>query len=110
MKNVIDYQAIGLRIRSLRQQQELTQESLAELIDVSPSFVGHIERGEKKASLETMSRLAAMLGTTMDYLVLGVKNRCDQQLCLLYKDLCFTINQYGDKCYRMPSMSKNAEQ
>ena len=53
MKDGLDYRAIGLRVRGLRQQQELTQESLAELVGVSPSFVGHIERGEKKASLET---------------------------------------------------------
>ncbi len=84
-------------MRDLRRQQELTQESLAELVGVSPSFVGHIERGEKKASLETMNRLAAALGTTMDYLVLGAKNRCNQQVCQMYKDLCSVIAQYGDK-------------
>ena len=97
MKDGLDYRAIGLRVRGLRQQQELTQESLAELVGVSPSFVGHIERGEKKASLETMSRLAALLGTTMDYLVLGVKNRCDQQECQLYKDFRSAIAQYGEE-------------
>ncbi len=97
MIDSLDYRAIGLRVRDLRRQHELTQESLAELVGVSPSFVGHIERGEKKASLETMNRLAAALGTTMDYLVLGVKNRCDQQACQLYKDLCSAIAQYGDK-------------
>ena len=46
----------------------LTQEKLAELAGISPSFVGHIERGEKKASLETMVHIAAVLNTTTDYL------------------------------------------
>ena len=68
----------------------------AEPVDISSSFIGHIERGEKKPSLETMSCLTKALGTTMDYLVLGVKNRCNQQECQLYVDLKYKFDAFGD--------------
>lgn len=102
MRDNLDYKAIGARVKALRSAQEYTQETLAEAVDVSTSFIGHIERGEKKCSLETMSRLAARLGTTLDYLVLGVENRCNQQSCQLYVRLRNAIEAYSD----VPILSK----
>ena len=77
---------------------------LAEKANISPAFVGHIERGEKKASLETMSRLVMVLGTTLDYIVLGINIRCDQQTCGLYNDLQELLDSYGKgmQSRRMP--------
>ena len=96
MKDGLDYCAIGSRVRELRLQHKMTQEYLAELVDISPSFIGHIERGEKKPSLETMSRLTTVLDTSMDYLILGIKNRCSLRSCTLYDDLKKMLDAYGD--------------
>lgn len=65
MNNLLDYVAIGVRVRELCLVHGYTQESLAEATDVSTSFIGHIEHGEKKCSLETMRRLATVLGTNL---------------------------------------------
>ena len=92
--NDLDYHAIGTRVRELRFDRGLSQEELAAVVAVSTSFIGHIERGEKIASLYTMSKLATALGTTLDYMVLGIKNRCDQQSCPLYRDLEKTLDGY----------------
>lgn len=97
MRDRLDYHVIGFRVRSLRLQHSYTQENLAESIDVSTSFIGHIERGEKKCSLETMSRIAIRLGSTLDYLVFGLENRCSQQSCRLYEQLRKTIDAYGEE-------------
>ena len=104
MKDILDYKAVGSRVRERRLKLDLTQEQLAEKADISPAFVGHIERGEKKASLETMRRLVMVLGTTMDYLVLGINYRCDQQTCPLYDDLQELLDSYGKgmQSRRMP--------
>ena len=96
MTERLDYRAIGSRVRELRLQHKMTQEYLAELVDISPSFIGHIERGEKKPSLETMSRLTMVLDTSMDYLILGIKNRCSLQSCTLYDDLKNILDAYGN--------------
>lgn len=53
----MDYQALGKRVRKQRLLSDMTQEDLAEAAGISCSFVGHIERGEKKASLETLIAL-----------------------------------------------------
>ena len=101
MKDILDYKAVGSRVRERRLKLDLTQEQLAEEADISPAFVGHIKRGEKKASLETMSRLVMVLGTTMDYLVLGINYRCDQQTCRLYNDLTKVLDSFRDNRKRI---------
>ncbi len=65
----IDYQAIGTRIRRLRKEQGLTQQSLAELSHQEPSNISHIERGATKPSLPTIVNIANALGVTVDDLL-----------------------------------------
>lgn len=60
----MDYTMLGQRIRHYRQKLHLTQEQLAERAGVSASFMGHIERGSRAASLETVMQLCAALDVT----------------------------------------------
>lgn len=57
----MDYKLMGQRIREHRKTKGLTQEQLAERIDISPSFMGHIERGSRISSLDTVMRLCEVL-------------------------------------------------
>ena len=57
----MDYQALGRRVRQQRILNDFTQEVLAEKAGISSAFVGHIERGEKKASVETVVALSNAL-------------------------------------------------
>lgn len=70
----MNYMQIGKRIRKLRRQQGYTQEAFAETVDLSAPFISHIERASKKASLETISRIAAVLNVTVDYLLTGTQS------------------------------------
>lgn len=65
----MDYQDMGLRVRALRRQLGITQEELAEQVGISASFLGHIERGTRVASLETLVALCNTLETTPEYLL-----------------------------------------
>lgn len=65
----MDYRRLGERIRSERLRLKLTQETLAEHANISVSFLGQIERGERKPSLETVVEIANSLGVTVDYLL-----------------------------------------
>lgn len=65
----MDYAAIGERVRIRRKALGITQENLAEKIDVSTSFIGHIERGTRKLSVETLYSLCVALGVSADYLM-----------------------------------------
>lgn len=66
---MMDYIDLGQKIRRQRTQLNWTQEALAERIGVSTSFVGHIERGTRKASLETLVSVANVLNVSLDYLL-----------------------------------------
>lgn len=64
-----DYEALGKRIRRKRQELGLTQQQMAEKTNLSPSFYGHIERGTRVPSLDTMIIIANELHTGVDLLV-----------------------------------------
>ena len=51
----MDLKAIGRRIKIAREQKGLTQEALAELLDLTPMHISVIERGFKPTKLETFS-------------------------------------------------------
>ena len=75
----MDYKDFGERVRKRRQQKGWTQEMLAKELGVSTSFVGHIERGSRKASLETLVQIINVLDVSADYLLAGsLENRNDE--------------------------------
>ncbi len=65
----IDYKDLGKRVRELRRKLDLTQEELAEKCGISASFLGHIERGTRVASIETLVGLCNLLQVTPQYLL-----------------------------------------
>lgn len=65
----MDYAAMGQRIKQARKEKHLTQEQLAEACSISTSFLGHIERGTRIASLETLYSLCNALNVSADYLI-----------------------------------------
>lgn len=55
-------QAFAQNLAHHRERLGLTQAKLAERIDTSPSYVGHLERGEREPSLLTIEVLSTALG------------------------------------------------
>ena len=62
---------MGLRIKQCRKAKKMTQEQLAEAVDISPHYLYEIERGSKLVSLPILADIALTLQTSMDYLVFG---------------------------------------
>lgn len=65
-ENPVNYKDIGKRIKRLRRQQKMSQEILAEKINISPSHMSHIETGQTKASFPTFVHIANALGVTIN--------------------------------------------
>ena len=65
----MDYKRLGERIREERLRLNLTQAQLAEAVDISDTYMGAIERGERSLTLDTLVRLVNRLGVTVDYLL-----------------------------------------
>ena len=68
----MEYNAIGRNIRKCRDAKNIKQESLAEMADLSASYMGAIERGEKLPSFEVFIRIANALEVSSDTLLSGV--------------------------------------
>jgi transcriptional regulator with XRE-family HTH domain len=54
---------IGGAVRMYRGEKGLTQEKLAELVDLNPKYLGEVERGEKIISIEALLRIAKAVKT-----------------------------------------------
>ncbi len=67
----INFKIIGRRVKESRLQKRMSQAVLAELTDMSASYICHIETAKKKASLESLVRIANVLGVTVDHLLNG---------------------------------------
>jgi transcriptional regulator with XRE-family HTH domain len=52
---------VGARIRDLRKERDLSQETLGEKGGFHFSYIGQIERGEKNIALQNLSKIAAAL-------------------------------------------------
>jgi transcriptional regulator with XRE-family HTH domain len=52
---------LGRRIKELRKSQGLSQEALAEKMEVHPKYLGSVERGEQNPTLEFLVKLAHAL-------------------------------------------------
>ena len=67
----IDYKLIGERIKSERKKKNMTQEMLAERLDVSIGYVSQVERGITKISLELLGAVSDILRCDVATLVTG---------------------------------------
>lgn len=69
MNTEMMYKKFGERVRGQRILAQLTQDKLSQLSGISLSFLGHIERGTRKASLDTVVKLANALKVSPNLLL-----------------------------------------
>jgi len=65
---------IGVQVRLAREEEKLTQEQLAEKIDVTPQYVSDLERGVVGISIPTLKRLCVALEVSSDQILFGIKD------------------------------------
>lgn len=70
---VISYREIGARVRTLRQEKDLTQTKLAKVLGTGQTAVSEIERGNRGLTVQQLVKLARALKTTPDA-ILGEEN------------------------------------
>lgn len=65
----LDYRKIGDRIRAARKALNLTQEEASERCDITSSFYGSVERGDKRMSVDTLVKISKGLKISTDVLL-----------------------------------------
>ena len=83
----MDYKRLGERIREERLRLHLTQAQLAEAIDISDTYMGAIERGERSLTLDTLVRLVNRLDVTVDYLLADSVSDSDSNIMEQFKQI-----------------------
>ena len=83
----MDYKRLGERIREERRKLGLTQAQLAEAVDISDTYMGAIERGERSLTLDTLVRLVNRLGVTVDYLLADSVTDSDTNIMDQFKQI-----------------------
>lgn len=62
---------MGTRIRQLRKFHNMSLDDLAEVLDVSPGFIGLVERNKRGTSREKIEKLCDIFNVSADYLMYG---------------------------------------
>lgn len=65
----LDFRAIGQRIKIARIKKRLTQDTLSELVNITPQHMSNIERGGSSVSLPTLIAIANVLHVSIDELL-----------------------------------------
>ncbi len=89
----MDAKTVGCTILKLRKKCNMTQQTLAEKLDVSDKTVSKWENGQGYPDITIFPKLAALFGVTVDYLLLGEKKR----ICIagnIIADIVKNIDSY----------------
>lgn len=90
----LDYKAIGKRIKIARIRADLTQEKLAERVNLSTSHMSNIETGTTKVSLSAIVDIANALSVSVDDLLCDNIVRTNPQFEADIKALIDSCNEY----------------
>ena len=63
---MINWLKLGSKIQDMRRLKQITQQQLAERSKISDVYLGYIEQGKRRCSIETYIRLVNALGYTLD--------------------------------------------
>lgn len=66
---VLDLKQLGQKIKEVREKSNLTQEQLAERVDLSVTHISAIENASSGISLQALANIAEDLGVSMDWLI-----------------------------------------
>ena len=64
-----DTETIGGKIKRCRKEAKLTQERLAELVNISPTYLSEIETNRKQPGRRVLCAIADALDVSVDYLL-----------------------------------------
>ena len=101
----IDYNIVGERIKKARLDKKLTQEKIAEQLDVSVAFLSRVERGSSHINLKRLNQLCSILDVTEGYILSGSSDNSKNYLDEDFKNLlekCTVIIYFNRQGFKYP--------
>ena len=98
---MIDTKGIGRRIQKLRKEKGLTQEQVAEILDMSVNYLSNIETGRDICTTVLLLGIANLLDASIDY-ILGDNLNYNKINCTTGEQHALLIHEVGamteDEC------------
>ena len=83
----LDYSIIGERLKKARVAKKLTQEQLAEKLDVSVAFLSKVERGKLRINLSRITEICDLLNVSLIYILTGTVSNAKDYLTADFANL-----------------------
>lgn len=93
----LDYSVIGSRIKQARLAKNMTQEDLADKIDISVAFLSRVERGNSHINLKRLNQLCGLLDVSEGYLLNGASSSSENYLDKEFTDLIKSVSPEKQK-------------
>lgn len=74
---MIDYKLIGLRIKSMRQKNKITQEELSERVDITTVYLSKIENGHVRPTIDLLDSICTAMNYNLNALFLDSSPNSD---------------------------------
>lgn len=100
---------IGLRIKTIRENLNLSKEDLAKMLGISGQYLGMIEKGKNYISIEKLKILCDITNHSSDYILFGKDDELPNNTKILLQD--FTNEQIENACTMLKDLAffiKNA--
>ncbi len=83
----LDFTIIGQRLKKARIDKDMTQENLAEKLDISIAFLSRVERGLSHVNLSRLSQICNILDVSEGYILNGTASTSEQYLISEFNEL-----------------------
>ena len=93
----LDYSIIGERLKKARIDKNMTQEKLAEQIDVSVAFLSRVERGTSHINLKRLTQICEILGVSEGSILNGVSSNSDNYLASEFNNILNSVSSDKQK-------------
>ena len=93
----LDYNIIGERLKKARIDKNMTQEKLAEQIDVSVAFLSIVERGTSHINLKRLTQICNILGISEGLILNGVSSNSDNYLASEFNNILNSVSSDKQK-------------
>lgn len=93
----LDYNVIGSRIKQARLSKNMTQEDLADKIDISVAFLSRVERGNSRINLRRLNEICNLLDVSEGYILNGAASDSDNYLVKEFADLLKAVSPEKQK-------------
>lgn len=91
----LDYKVIGKRLKTVREAQGISQQALADRCFIAPSYLSHIESGNRNVSLDTFAIICKELQVSTDYILFDSIAPCDASAQIILNK----VHEQGEETY-----------